>query len=82
VIIWVGAIFANLENQSTTMKMASTPFHSGSWVMKSMETHFYSSFKIGKGLYSPYFFLYMTFIFRHLTQVHTKWFTSCFILSQ
>jgi hypothetical protein len=47
-IVLIGTIFANLENQSTTMKMISIPFHSGNWVMKSMETFSHGSLGIGK----------------------------------
>jgi hypothetical protein len=60
VIVLVGAIFANLENRSTTTRMAS--IHSGSWVMKSMDTLSHGSFKIVKGLYNSYFFLYIDFV--------------------
>ncbi len=62
--------------------MAPIPFHSNSWVMKSMETFSHGSFGIGIVLYNPYFFLYMDFVLWHLTQVRTKCFTFCFILGQ
>jgi hypothetical protein len=52
-IIFVGAIFANLENQLTITKMASIPFHSKSWIMKSMEIISRYSFGIGGSLYNP-----------------------------
>jgi hypothetical protein len=50
VIILVGAIFANLKNQSTTTRMTSIPFHLNSWVMKSMETFSRGLFGINRGL--------------------------------
>jgi hypothetical protein len=63
----VGAIFTNLENQSIIIKMTSIPFHSGSWVMKSMETLSHGSLGIGRGLYNPYSFLDMDLVLWHLT---------------
>jgi hypothetical protein len=56
-IVIVGTIFVNLENWSIIIKMMSIPFHSGSWVMKSMETLSHGSLRIIRGLYNSYFFL-------------------------
>ncbi len=80
VIILIITIFANLETRLTTMRMASIPFHSSSWVMKSMEMFSHGLFGINKGLYNPYFFLYINFVLWDLTQVCTKCSTSSFIL--
>ncbi len=55
-IILVRANFANMDNQSTTTRMASILLHLSSWVMKSMETCSHGSFKIGRVLYNPFFF--------------------------
>jgi len=71
VIILVGAIFANLENWSTTMKMASIPFHLGSYVMKSMETFSHGSFGIGRIYIAHHFLLYIDFVlWKWNTNVH------------
>jgi hypothetical protein len=50
--------------------------------MNSMETLSHGLFRISRGMYSSYFFLYMDFILWHWTQVATKCSTSCFISGQ
>jgi hypothetical protein len=53
VIVLVGTIFTNLDNRSTTTKMASIPFHSSSWFMNSMDTLSHGLLGIDRGLYNP-----------------------------
>jgi hypothetical protein len=55
-ITLVGANFPNLENRSITTRWHQ--FHLSNWVMNSMETHSHDSYRIGRGLYNPYFFVY------------------------
>jgi hypothetical protein len=70
VIVLVGAIFANLDNRSITMKMASIPFHLNSWVMKSMETFSHGLFGISRGLCNPKKKLYGLYALALNTSVH------------
>jgi hypothetical protein len=82
VIVLIGAIFTNLENQLITMRMASIPFHSSSWAMKPMGILSCGSFGIGRNMYGLFFFLYVDFMFWHLTNVRMKCSTSYFIPAQ
>ncbi len=58
-----GNHFHQLKYESTIINMASIPYYSGSYIMKSMETLSHGSLGIGKNLYSLYIFYKWTFCF-------------------
>jgi hypothetical protein len=78
--ILVGTIVANLENQSLTTRMVSIPFHSGSWVWNPWRYFPLVHSGSVKVYIVHIYFLYVDFMFWHLTQMRTKCSMTTFVV--